>query len=156
SDGEAFDQAAARIRSIAAVHDVLATRSGGRVPADELLAAVVAAADPDGTLLDIAPVDLAFQQAQHVGVVVNELVANAHRHGTPPVTVTLAALDPGQLRLVVADGGPGVDAQAWASPGLGLRLVRQVVTQGLGGTLECETGAVVVCFRVGDDANPGR
>ncbi len=157
SGGAAFDQAAARIRAIAAVHDVLAARSGGRVLAADLLAAVVAAGDPDATTLDAGGTGLTFphQQAQHVGVLVNELLTNAHRHGVAPYAVTLAVRD-GEARLAVADAGPGVPEAAWSSPGLGLRLVRQVAVQGLGGRLERQPGAVVVCFRVDDDAHPGR
>lgn len=147
--GAAFDQAAGRIRSIAAVHDVLARRSGGRVPADELLAAVAAAADPDGTVLDVEPVALAFQQAQHVGVIVNELVTNAHRHGRAPVRVRLHARPGGGVRLAVADAGPGIDDATWAAPGLGLTLVRQVATQGLGGELQRRGSEVTVEFRGG-------
>jgi len=154
--GAAFDQAAARIRSIAAVHDALAARSGGRVPADVLLRAVADAADPDATTLDVAPVELPFQRAQHLGVVVNELLTNAHRHGAAPVAVRLRTEDD-EAVLEVRDGGPGPSASAWASPGLGLRLVRQVVGSGLDGSLERDgTGAVVVRFHVGDDAHPGR
>ncbi|MDO9408466.1 sensor histidine kinase [Patulibacter sp.] len=144
--GEAFDQAGARIRSIAAVHAVLASRSGGRVPADELLTAVVDAAHPGGTTLDAAPVALPFQQAQHVGVVVNELVTNAHQHGTGLVRVVLTS-DADGVVVRVADEGPGPAPERWAAPGLGLQLVRQVVEQGLRGTLEVEDGEVVARFR---------
>lgn len=217
--GEAFDQAGARILAIAAVHDVLATRSGGRVPADELLAAVAGAADPGGTALDVAPIGLPFQQAQHLGVVVNELVTNAHRHGTGPVSVVLTADEHGRgsdgttagrdgasapgatatpdgapggsatarasdpapsattrapsptrttipprrsptpgptVSLRVSDAGPGPSPEQWASPGLGLQLVLQVVEQGLRGTLSRDGAAVVVDFEVTADARPGR
>ncbi len=137
-----FDQAGTRIRAIAAVHDVLATRSGGRVPADELLRAVVEAAGPAGTELDAPPVRLTFQQAQHVGVIVNELVTNAYRHGAPPVRVALRERAGGDLELTVRDAGPGPrDARAAGSGGgLGLQLVRQVAEQGLGGQLELGVG----------------
>ncbi len=151
--GEAFDQAGARIRSIAAVHAVLASRSGGRVPADELLTAVVQAAYPGGTTLRAEPVALPFQQAQHVGVVVNELVTNAHQHGTGGVRVTLGTAD-GVCEIAVADEGPGPPAERWAAPGLGLRLVRQVVEQGLRGTLAAEDGAIVARFRLDRDEDP--
>lgn len=134
--GLAFDHAAARIRSIAAVHDVLAERRGGRVPADELLRAVVDAAHPGATTLDADPVALPFHRAQHLGVVVNELVTNAHEHGVGPVAVRLAHdAAAGTATLEVSDAGPGPAPEAWAAPGLGLRLVRQVVESGLRGTI---------------------
>ncbi|MEV4422832.1 sensor histidine kinase [Patulibacter sp. NPDC049589] len=152
--GEAFDQAGARIRSIAAVHAVLASRSGGRVPADELLTAVVDAAHPGGTTLDAAPVALPFQQAQHVGVVVNELVTNAHQHGQGGVRVALAVTD-GIAGITVADEGPGPSPERWASPGLGLQLVRQVVEQGLRGTLESTPDGIAVRFTLERDRTAG-
>ncbi len=152
-----FDQAETRIRAVAAVHDVLATRSGGRVPADELLAAVVAAAGPAGTELQVASVPLTFQQAQHVGVIVNELVTNAHRHGQPPVQVTLVEQEPGALQLTVRDAGPGPQGDAAERRGgLGLRLVQQVTEQGLGGRLELVVGGATVWFRIESDAHPRR
>lgn len=153
--GEAFDQAGARIRSIAAVHAVLASRSGGRVPADELLVAVVDAAHPGETSLQVAPVALPFQQAQHVGVVVNELVTNAHQHGAGAVRVALTQ-DDGVVEITVADEGPGPSAERWASPGLGLQLVRQVVEQGLRGTLTSTDAGTVARFFLERDARPGR
>jgi two-component sensor histidine kinase len=152
--GEAFDQAGARIRSIAAVHAVLASRSGGRVPADELLAAVVDAAHPTGTTLDVAPVALPFQQAQHVGVVVNELVTNAVQHGEGLVRVSLTAEDDGVV-IRVADDGPGPSPERWAAPGLGLQLVRQVVQQGLRGTLEATEDGIVARFWLDDGDGRG-
>jgi two-component sensor histidine kinase len=152
--GEAFDQAGARIRSIAAVHAVLASRSGGRVPADELLSAVVDAAHPGATTLHAAPVALPFQQAQHVGVVVNELVTNAHQHGHGAVRVTLAVTD-GVAAITVADEGPGPSPERWASPGLGLQLVRQVVEQGLRGTLESTPDGIHVRFTLERDGAAG-
>jgi two-component sensor histidine kinase len=156
--GDAFDQAGARIHAIAAVHDVLAARSGGRVPADELLAAVVEAADPGGTALDVAPIALPFQQAPHLGVVLNELVTNAHRHGSGPVAVGLGveAGAPARVTLRVSDAGPGPSPERWDAPGLGLQLVRQVVEQGLRGTLSRDGDAVLVAFEVAADARPGR
>nr|WP_246852238.1 sensor histidine kinase [Patulibacter sp. SYSU D01012] len=165
----AFEHAESRIRSIAAVHDVLAARRGGRVPAGELLDAVLAAAAGDGAVVaDVAPIDLPFQQAQHLGVVVNELVVNAHQHGAGAVRVALAAdaarpaaprgRERTRVTLTVADAGGGPSAAAWDAPGLGLRLVRQVVEQGLGGSLERDgdAGAVTVRFDVEHDARPGR
>ncbi len=66
----AFDRAAERIHAIAAVHQVLASRRGGRVQANELLDAIVAGYDD--VQVDAEPVSLPFAQAQHLGVVVNE------------------------------------------------------------------------------------
>jgi two-component sensor histidine kinase len=155
--GEAFDHAAARIRSIAAVHDVLAERRGGRVPADELLRAVVDAAHAGPTTLHADPVALPFGRAQNLGVVVNELVTNAHEHGRGPVAVRLSHdADARRVTLEVQDTGTGPSDAAWADPGLGLRLVRQVVEQGLRGRIDRDAAVVSVRFSTDDDAHPGR
>lgn len=146
--GEAFDRAAERIHAIAAVHQVLASRHGGRVRADELLDAIVAGYDD--VVVDAEPVELPFAQAQHLGVVVNELVTNAIQHGAPPVTVRLA-----DGVLTVRDTGGGPSEEALAAPGLGLTLVRQVVTNGLHGTLGRDVdGTVRIDFSA--DARPRR
>lgn len=152
SDGEgaeAFDRAAERIHAIAAVHQVLASRRGGRVQAPELLDAIVAGYD--GVHVEAEPLELPFAQAQHLGVVVNELVTNALQHGLAPVSVRLT----GDGVLTVRDAGGGPSAEALAAPGLGLTLVRQVVTNGLHGTLERDVdGAVRIDFSA--DARPRR
>jgi two-component sensor histidine kinase len=148
ASAEAFDRAAERIQAIAAVHQVLANRHGGRVEAAQLLDAIVAGYD--GVTVEAEPVELPFAQAQHLGVVVNELVANAVQHGAPPVSVRLA-----DGVLTVRDGGGGPSERALAAPGLGLTLVRQVVTNGLHGTLERDVdGAVRIDFS--PDADPRR
>lgn len=157
--GEAFDHATARIRAIAAVHDALADRSGGRVEAGELLRRVAAAgAAPGDVAIDAADVRLNAHQAQQLGIVVNELVTNAEQHGAPPVAVALRD-GHGELALDLHDAGAGPSAAAWAAPGLGLQLVKQVVQQGLRGEIErTEDGHVHVRFHVevADDAHPGR
>jgi two-component sensor histidine kinase len=138
------------------VHQVLARRGGGRVPAPELLDAVLAAAPAGSASVRSDPVDLPFAQAQHLGVIVNELVTNAQQHGTPPVRVELRSGPP--VELVVADAGAGPPDAAFAGPGLGLPLVRQVATTGLGGTLSRDPGgAIRLTFDLeADDARPRR
>jgi two-component sensor histidine kinase len=125
-DSLAFDEASARIRSIAAVHRLLAD-SPGLVDAAVLLDGVAAAA-PRPVVVEAEPLPLEAGQAQKLGIVANELIANAFRHGAPPVAVRLHAGEP--VRLEVDDGGGGT-----ASPGggIGLPLVRRLVEAGLGG-----------------------
>jgi len=143
----AVDRASERIQSIAAVHQVLAARRGGRVPAPDLLEAVVAGYE--GVTVESAPLQLDFPIAQNLGVVVNELVANAVQHGRPPVTVTLGASE-----LVVRDAGGG--PASLDGSGLGLALVNQVVRNGLFGTAELRDGAVHIVFDPTRDARPRR
>jgi two-component sensor histidine kinase len=130
--GHAFDDTAARIRSIAAVHRLLAEASGGAVAAQALLDSVAHALDRE-VAVAADGVELEAATAQKLGIVANELLANALRNGRPPVSVRLTG-DP-ELRLRVDDRGEGCDGRG---PGLGLQLVRQIVAQGLGGSFSLE------------------
>ena len=127
--GDAFDETAARIRSIAIVHDLL-SETDDRVDGAELLRSIAAGA-PVPVRVEADPVELDAATAQHLGIVANELVTNAARHGSAPISVRLDG--GGEVRLRVEDAG-GAGGQTIAS-GLGLSLVRRVVEQGLGGRL---------------------
>jgi two-component sensor histidine kinase len=155
ADGRAFDHTAARIRSIAAVHRLLAEARGGVVASDAVLGAVAAAVGPE-VIVEADAIELDAAVAQKLGVVANELIANAVQHGRPPVTVGLERGQP--LRLRIEDAGGGSDG---IHQGLGLQLVRQVVEQGLGGcfTLGSRPAGgtrAEVTFEAGADAHPRR
>jgi two-component sensor histidine kinase len=129
SDGRAFDDAAARIRSIATVHRLL-TETKDTVDARALLR----------DLAESAPVPIAVEAeslafdpstAQKLGIVANELITNAFQHGAPPIVVQLSG--GGRTLLQVDDSGI---ARSESSAGLGLRLVRRMVEQGLAGSFE--------------------
>lgn len=126
--GEAFDETAARIRSIAAVHHLL-TETEDRIDGAALLRSIAASA-PAPVHIEAEPVAFDAATAQKVGIVANELVMNAFRHGAPPIRVRLRSGRETQLR--VEDAGPGTDVSA----GLGLNLVQRMVEQGLGGRFE--------------------
>ena len=146
----AFDATAARIRSISAVHDLLAGERGGTVAADELLRTVAG----EQATVTSDDVRLHSKQAQQLAMIANELVANATRHGVTPIDVTLSR-DGERITLQVTDRGGSVDAHA----GLGLTLVRQLATQGLGGDFELTGGPTTTAtlrFNVDDDADPDR
>lgn len=129
-DGDGFDRTAERIRAIAAVHHLLADRRGRAVTAAELLHGIARAAAPDTPCtIKADDVLLAPAQAQQLGIVANELIANAARHGRPPISVRLTLGD--HARLDVHDAG---GATARPPEGLGLRLVRQVTEHGLHGS----------------------
>lgn len=135
-DGVAFDRTAGRIRAIAGVHHLLAARRGRAVTALDLLEDVARAAAPGVEVrLEADDVLLAPAQAQQLGVVANELIANAVGHGRAPIQVRFAASDPANLEVCDAGrGGP------MAGEGLGLRLVRQVTEHGLHGTFVLDPG----------------
>lgn len=181
---DAFDATAARIRSIAAVHHLLAGERGGMVASDRLLKTVVEALAAPGEEVVVVSDELRLEaaRAQQLGVIANELIANALRHGRAPVTVVLASGDDGAVRLEVRDGGrngagagaagaaggpgagggaaPGATRANGASSGLGLTLVRQIAERGLHGDFDLSTQpdgttSAVLRFNVGD-ADPDR
>jgi two-component sensor histidine kinase len=128
TDGTAFDETAARIRSIATVHRLLTETEDG-VDGGELLRSITAGVSVPVTVeAEHAVFDAAT--AQKVGIVANELVTNAFRHGVPPIVVRLT--DGEQTRLSVDDNGVA-DGRA---AGFGLDLVRRMVEHGLGGRFE--------------------
>jgi len=84
------------------------------------------------------------------------LLDNAALHGAPPYTVTVDRPDPGWARLTIADAGPGLapeiletatrrfvrseEARSRPGSGLGLALVRAIVTQAGGELRLCHGG----------------
>ncbi len=87
--------------------------------------------------------------ASHLGLVANVLIANAVRHGRPPIEVELRKN--GAFVLLVRDGG------ALPEPcprGLGLQLVERIVQQGLDGSFTIERDAArSTCACVSFDAS---
>jgi two-component sensor histidine kinase len=133
-DGTAFDVAAERLRSMAAVHRLL-TEAEDRVDGGQLLRSVSAGA-PARVGVEAERIAFDPATAQKLGIIANELVMNAFRHGAPPIRMRLDAGR--ETRLRVEDGGRGVRSPA---PGFGLSLVRRMVEQGLDGRFELRVGA---------------
>jgi two-component sensor histidine kinase len=128
-NGQAFDDTAARIHSIATVHALLA-RGEGPVDAGALLERIAESA-PVPVAIDAEPAALDPSTAQKLGIVANELITNAFQHGAPPIVVQLKGGR--ETRLQVDDRGTGAAVDA---AGLGLQLVRNMVEQGLHGRFE--------------------
>jgi two-component sensor histidine kinase len=126
--GTAFDETAARIRSIATVHRLL-TEGEDRVDGAALLRSITAGV-PLPVSVDAEPIAFDAATAQKLGLIANELVTNAFRHGAPPIVVQLRRGT--ETRLRVDDSGGSIDRTA----GFGLDLVRRMVEQGLGGHFE--------------------
>jgi two-component sensor histidine kinase len=129
TDGTAFDETAARIRSIAMVHRLLTEDDGGCVDGAALLREITAAA-PVPVAVEAEPSAFDAATAQKLGLVANELITNAFRHGAAPIVVRLSGGD--LVRLCVDDCGGGVERTA----GFGLDLVRRMVEQGLDGRFD--------------------
>ena len=130
SDGAAFDDTAARLRSIASVHRLL-TEAEDRVDGGTLIRSITASSPfPVAVEADALTFDAAT--AQKLGIIANELVTNALRHGAPPIVVSL---DGGtETRLRVDDGGTGGERAS----GFGLGLVRRMAEQGLSGRFDLQ------------------
>jgi two-component sensor histidine kinase len=123
--GQPFDETAARIRSIATVHKLLAERPDS-VDAGELVRTIAEAA-PVPVAVEAEPLSLDAASAQKLGIVTNELITNAFQHGATPISVRLTG---GPIaHLEVEDAG----ACPTESGGLGLDLVRRLVEKGLEG-----------------------
>jgi two-component sensor histidine kinase len=128
SDGAAFEETAARIRSIATVHRLL-TEAEDRVDGETLIRSITASS-PVPVAVEADEIAFDAATAQKLGVIANELVTNALRHGAPPIAVHLDAGP--YTRLRVDDAGSGGERSA----GFGLGLVRRMAERGLAGSFE--------------------
>jgi two-component sensor histidine kinase len=86
--------------------------------------------------LDLSPVTVNLDQATPCGLIVNELISNALKHGfiqgrSGTVTIRLAQDEGGHVRLSVSDDGVGlpVDFEYRQAGSLGLQLISDLVQQ---------------------------
>lgn len=134
--GRAFDETANRIHAIADVHRLLAEQRGSQIEARALLEILTRGIAPQAR---IQAVDLRLDPtcAQHLGIVANELIANAAEHGRAPINIELRRHRE-FFELSVRDRGRGANG---AQPGLGLQLAQRVVVQGLHGSFTLQHSA---------------
>jgi PAS domain S-box-containing protein len=133
-----------RVRSMALVHESL-YRSGNLADVDfgdyaeelsrRLMQAYVAPADRLRLHCDLSPVALPIAVAVPCGLILNEMVTNAIKHGfaggrAGTITVTVRPTDGGFL-IQVCDDGHGLpdDFDLEAQSSLGLRLIRTLARQ---------------------------
>jgi two-component sensor histidine kinase len=136
---KALDDSVNRILAIAAVHEVLTERRDDDVDLGELverLRAMLVQGLGGGkhVAATVEPVSLHGERATALALVFSELLQNALEHGGDEVTVALERRN-GDVRLTVADNG------SWsgdAEDGTGLSIVRALVRDELGGTLDLE------------------
>ncbi len=143
-----------RVKSMALIHEQLyGTDNLAKIDFGRYLYSLTAnlldayGIDPVRLRLNIeaAGIALGVDLAAPCGLIVNELVSNAIKHAFPQdrggtIEIIIRKLNAGQMELVVADDGVGLNTQ---SPGpdstsLGLRLIDTLTTQ-LDGTLSVET-----------------
>ncbi len=122
-----------------------------RIDADELVRQAVAAAALRGALVDAnLPLDLPVIDGDPARLrqVLDNLISNAVRHGTPTQAVVVRAEVDGMLRISVSDSGDGIPLEQQerifdvgvrldpASPGAGLGLpLSRAIAEAHGGSL---------------------
>ncbi|MBN1459712.1 MAG: GAF domain-containing protein [Armatimonadetes bacterium] len=150
---EALARGVARLQSVAVVHDLLQTRdlsfvdiknAAGRIA--QLTSQTAVPGNEIETRVTGARVMLPSQQAANVALVLSELVDNSVRHGFAGssegrISIVLQELGGNSVVIEVKDNGVGLpegftlESQA----GLGLKVVRGIVEDELGGCLEVES-----------------
>jgi len=141
---QAFEDSQGRIHSMALIHEVLCgSPSLTRIDMADYtrqLAAYRSRAHGAGKRIklttDLDEVYLDLETAVPYGIIVNELLTNAFRHGFPgqragEVRVSLHEQADKSIQLIVQDDGVGLpDSFNWhAAPSLGFRLVRMLAEQ---------------------------
>ncbi|SDB45578.1 sensor histidine kinase [Belnapia rosea] len=148
----ALNEASRRLAAVGAVHQMLYQGSDLRgVRGDEFVDRVATlVAEASGArghlLIEAEPAGIGNDAAIPLALVLNELVANAVKHGTRTdgalgqIRVGLSAAQDGSIELWVEDEGPGFEPTAGAAKrASGLGLVRGLARQ-LGGTFSVEPG----------------
>jgi two-component sensor histidine kinase/putative methionine-R-sulfoxide reductase with GAF domain len=135
---KALEDSVNRILAIAAVHEVLTEQRDEDVDLAELLdrlrrMLVQGVGAGRDVKVELGQVLLAGHRATALALVFSELLGNALEHGGPHVNVSLHAAN-GEALLEIADDGAGIPAQA--RQGTGLSIVRALVRDELGGTLD--------------------
>lgn len=130
-----------RITAMSAVHQhIYESDQFGVLDAEAYLARVLTGlkdSAPPGVTLDwrLAPLQLSPDQALPLGMIVNEVVSNAYKHGFPngrPGKVSITLLRPlegNDAVLTIADNGVGIAETPAGGIGLGTRLISGLAAQ---------------------------
>ncbi len=152
----AIEESVRRIRSIALVHEILSHEAGDDVPFVDIARPLVRMVE-EGLLSPDHPIDIKITGdagnlpatvATPLAVVLNELLQNVVDHAYPAGDDGAGTGEPGhvlleldndgrELRVTVSDDGIGLPPgfTADAATGLGVSIVRTLVTTELGGTI---------------------
>src|SRR5918993_3782255 len=157
---QAIDESVRRIRSIAFVHETLSHGAGDDVAFVDVVRPVVSMVGETMSSSDhpiVVDVEgdggiLPARVATPLAVVLNELLQNASDHAFPPdldlvaapghVLVQIKPDSDDRLRVAVSDNGVGLPEgfQIDKATGLGLSIVRTLVTTELSGTIDIHQG----------------
>ena len=149
--------AANRVLAVARVHrNFTADETADRIPVLTYLQRLCGElSDILGTVVSVEGTEASVPKAQilAIGLIVNELVTNAKKHGNGPIHVTFGAEAGGHCELRVLDHGEGLAKDfSPATPrreGLGMKVIAALVTQ-LDGKLTAgaNPGGTGACFTV--------
>lgn len=159
---EAIGNVSQRIRSLLQMHQMLSEHTWAPVRltdlADRIVRAALSAAAPGRqVLVDVAPspVEVSPRQASNLALVLNELVTNSIKHALPlrdPLRISiLVESHPDEIALEYRDDGPGYGPEVvrWERANVGLKLIRQLVSETLRGSLSLEDkGGAVARLRI--------
>jgi two-component system, sensor histidine kinase PdtaS len=147
---DALQSAAARVTSIASIHDALQVTGGlDLVDIGSVLRTMCTSlqdmAGDHGHIeirVDVEALQIPVQLAQSIALAVNELVVNALRHAFPgrvtgAVRITMTRADD-TLTICVADDGVGLPAGHANGTGYGMKLVKMMIDK-IGGDILTET-----------------
>jgi two-component sensor histidine kinase len=139
---KALEDSVTRILAIAAVHEVLTEQRDEDVDLAELLDRLRAMLVQEvgagrEVTAELEPVSLAGNRATALALVFSELLGNALEHGGTHVRVALRGQD-GEAVLEIVDDGGGIPGEP--AKGTGLSIVRALVRDELGGTLDLAGG----------------
>ncbi len=145
---ECLRDSVARIKSIAAAHELLSLEWVGAVEVTELAQRVAESArnamaradQPVAVRVDGEPIYLPSKAATSFALVINELVSNALEHGLAgragAVEIALEQ-DDGRVHVLVRDDGAGLPSNfdLRAGAGLGLQIVRNLIEKDMRGAI---------------------
>lgn len=146
---EALRDSVARIQAIAGVHNLLCREDVGVTTIDAVVrqivdSARVSLANPERPIhFEIRgdPINVESREATVLAIVLNELIVNAMSHGLTlegGKVVIETCRDHGSIVVEVRDDGPshGQGEPSGSSSGLGLQIIRTLVTEDLSGQFE--------------------
>jgi two-component sensor histidine kinase len=158
---EALRDSVARIQAIAGVHNLLCREDVGVTTIDAVVrqivdSARVSLANPERPIyfeMRGDPINVESREATVLAIVLNELIVNAMSHGLTLEggnVVIETCRDHGSIVVEVRDDGPshGQGEPSGSSSGLGLQIIRTLVTEDLSGQFELAQQDGWMCAQV--------